>query len=91
MGRSEGRYERITTLWRECLARHGGPWLFGERPTLADAMYAPVCTRFVTYGVALSEESSTYRDHVMNWPLMIKWIEAALAEPEEIEEVDMEF
>jgi glutathione S-transferase len=83
--------ERITVIWRECLVRHGGPWLFGTRPTLADAMYAPVCTRFVTYGVALPEESAAYRDHVMKWPLMVEWIEGALAEPDEIEELDMEF
>ena len=90
-GGAKSDIERITVIWRECLVRHGGPWLFGTRPTLADAMYAPVCTRFVTYGVALPEESAAYRDHVMNWPLMVEWIEGALAEPEEIEELDMEF
>jgi glutathione S-transferase len=90
-GGAKSDIERVTTLWRECLVRHSGPWLFGERATLADAMYAPVCTRFVTYGVELSKESAAYRNHVMNWPLMIEWIEAALAEPEEIEELDMEF
>ncbi|NNM73036.1 glutathione S-transferase family protein [Enterovirga aerilata] len=83
--------ERITTIWRECLARFGGPWLFGSRPTLADAMYAPVCTRFATYGVELPPDCAAYRDHVMAWPILAEWIEAAVNEPEEIEELDMEF
>src|SRR5215469_4804581 len=42
--------DRVLEIWRECLKRYDGPYLFGEAPTLADAMYAPVCTRFLTYG-----------------------------------------
>lgn len=83
--------ERITTIWRECLARSSGPWLFGAAPTLADAMYAPVCTRFVTYDVPLPPDCAAYRDHVMAWPVLREWIEAAQEEPEEIEELEMEF
>src|SRR5437764_3095519 len=45
--------DRVTTIWRECLKRYGGPYLFGTKPTIADAMYAPVCTRFATYDVKL--------------------------------------
>src|SRR5229473_1623443 len=44
--------ERITTIWRDCLGGYGGPWLFGEIG-MADAMYAPVATRFATYDVTL--------------------------------------
>ncbi|HVH01650.1 MAG TPA: glutathione S-transferase family protein, partial [Amaricoccus sp.] len=40
--------ERVKAIWSECLDLSGGPFLFGE-PTVADAMYAPVCTRFRTY------------------------------------------
>lgn len=83
--------DRVTTIWRECLAKGEGPWLFGAAPTLADAMYAPVCTRFVTYDVPLPAECERYRDHVMAWPVLREWIEAAHEEPEEIEELDMEF
>ncbi|TIU31281.1 MAG: glutathione S-transferase, partial [Mesorhizobium sp.] len=43
--------ERIKAIWSECLTTYGGPWLFGAWPTMADAMYAPVCTRFRTYAV----------------------------------------
>ena len=38
--------DRIATIWRECLAESGGPFLFGKKPCVADAMFAPVCTRF---------------------------------------------
>ena len=83
--------ERIVTIFDDCLARYDGPFLFGERPTLADAMYAPVCTRFRTYDVALPPRAGAYRDTILRWPLMAEWAEAAAEEPEEIEELDMEF
>ena len=51
--------ERVAQIWRECLAKSGGPYLFGE-PTMADAMYAPVCTRFPTYDVKLDPASQAY-------------------------------
>ena len=41
--------ERVQAIWRDCIERYGGPWLFGARPGVADAMFAPVATRFVTY------------------------------------------
>lgn len=83
--------ERVTALWRECLERHGGPFLFGTAPTVADALYAPVATRFVTYEVALDPVAAAYRDQIMAWPLLGDWIAAAKAEPAEIDELDVEF
>jgi glutathione S-transferase len=83
--------ERVTTIWRECLKRYGGPYLFGDTPTIADAMYAPVCTRFATYGVKLDPASVAYRDLILKWPPMLEWSTAAKAEPEEVEELDVEF
>ena len=82
--------ERINTIWVECLQKYGGPFLFGP-PTIADAMYAPVCTRFVTYGVAMSGPASAYCRTIMNWEPMKEWIEAAKKEPEEMEELDFDF
>lgn len=82
---------RIVSIWQECLANSGGPWLFGDAPTVADAMFAPVCTRFVSYDVSLPAAAAAYRDHVMAWAPMTEWIGAALAEPDEFEELDMEF
>ncbi|MDI9849315.1 glutathione S-transferase [Rhodoblastus sp. 17X3] len=83
--------ERVTTIWRDCLARYGGPFLFGERPTVADAMFAPVCSRFATYNVALDSECAAYRDHILNWEPMLEWAEGAKVEPDEMEELDVEF
>lgn len=83
--------ERILAIWRGCFAAHGGPYLMGANITLADAMYAPVCSRFATYDVALDAACAAYRDRMMAHPLMQEWIAGAKAEPEELEELDVEF
>ncbi|WP_377292785.1 glutathione S-transferase [Rhizobium sp. SG2393] len=83
--------ERVKTIWTECLEASGGPWLFGARPTVADAMYAPVCSRFHTYAVELPAALERYAAHVLDWPLMQEWTKGALAEPDEIVELEVEF
>jgi glutathione S-transferase len=83
--------DRIVAIWGECVDRYGGPFLFGARPTLADAMYAPVCTRFGTYDVELDERSTAYCDAIMSMPAMREWVAAAEREPDELEELDVEF
>ena len=83
--------ERVTAIWRECLAGYGGPYLFGTTATVADAMYAPVCTRFATYDVKLDPACAAYRDLMLRFPAMLEWTAAAKAEPEEVEELDVEF
>jgi len=83
--------DRVEDIWRDCLKRYDGPYLFGEAPTLADAMYTPVCTRFLTYGVKIDRLSQDYCDTIMNLPDMIEWVEAARAEPDAVEELDAEF
>ncbi|MBK8019691.1 MAG: glutathione S-transferase family protein [Betaproteobacteria bacterium] len=88
--RAEADIERITAIWQECQATYGGPFLFGKR-SMADAMYAPVATRFVTYDVKLDPVSARYRDTVMAMPEMVEWIGDARQEAEEIEELDAEF
>ncbi|WP_018697842.1 glutathione S-transferase [Amorphus coralli] len=83
--------ERIKAIWSECLAAYEGPYLFGSAPTVADAMYAPVCTRFRTYAVDLEPELQAYCETVFAWPLMQEWTDGALAEPDEIVELEVEF
>ena len=83
--------ERVTAIWNECLKTYGGPFLFGARPCMADAMYAPVCTRFLTYDVKLDPVSARYCQTIMALPVMQEWIEGAKAEPDELEELDVEF
>ena len=83
--------DRVVAIWRECLAKYGGPFLFGAKPTMADAMYAPVCTRFITYDVKLDSDCAAYCAAIMALPAMKDWIDAAKTEPEEVEELDVEF
>lgn len=82
--------DRIMAIWRERLAASGGPFLFGAA-TMADAMYAPVCTRLSTYHVHLDARCAAYRDRVLDLPAMHEWREAALREPDEVEELEVEF
>ncbi|MEJ8575023.1 glutathione S-transferase [Microbaculum marinum] len=82
--------ERIKAIWTECLQMYGGPYLFGEL-SMADAMYAPVCTRFRTYAVDLEPALAAYCETIFAWPLMQEWTEGALAEPDEIIELEVEF
>lgn len=89
--RAQADIDRVLDIWRECLQQYGGPWLFGAKRTMADAMYAPVATRFKTYHVALDEVCAAYAARVLAMPEMIEWTQAALTEPEEIDELDMEF
>ena len=82
---------RVTEIWQECLKSYGGPYLFGSAPTLADAMYAPVATRFATYDVALDPVCAAYRDTILAMPEMREWTAAARLEPEDIDELEVEF
>ena len=82
--------DRITTIWTECLQKYGGPYLFGKL-CMADAMYAPVCARFITYDVKLNTDCAAYTKAILNLPAMLEWLRAAKAEPEELEELEVEF
>jgi glutathione S-transferase len=73
---------RIQALWRQCRQAHGagGPFLFGHF-TAADAMYAPVVTRFDTYGGKLDDDIRAYVDAVLATPAMQQWYAEAAKEP----------
>ena len=88
--KAKGDIERIKTIWRECLDAYGGPFLFGKI-TLADAMYAPVVSRLRTYDVKLDGALKAYAERIWALPAVTEWREAALAEKEEIEELEVEF
>ena len=88
--RAEADIARITTIWRDCLKTYGGPFLFGKR-SVADAMYAPVATRFKTYDVKMDKVCAAYCAQILAMPEMIEWTDAAKKEVEEIEELGMEF
>src|SRR5690348_15246365 len=83
--------ERVIAVWRECLSTYRGSYLFGDKPCVADAMYAPVCTRFLTYDVKLDSTCAAYCSAIMTMPFMQEWVEGAKLEPDELEELDVEF
>ena len=89
--RAQSDIERIVEIWTDCLSTYGGPYLFGAQPGMADAMYAPVVTRFITYDVALPPACEAYCQTIMGLPAMQEWVAGALAEPDEIDELDAEF
>ena len=77
---AEADISRIDALWRDCLAVSGGPFLFGEW-SAADCFYAPVVSRFETFGLAASADSSAYADRVKTHPDYREWLAAARQEP----------
>ena len=79
----EADITRIKTLWRELRAQYGaaGPWLFGSY-SIADAMYAPVVFRFLTYGVSEPGALDEYMQTVSRDPLVQEWVRAAELEQE---------
>jgi glutathione S-transferase len=83
--------DRIETLWNECLTASGGPFLFGKKRTIADAMYAPDCTRVHTYDVELGTAGTGYIEAILAMPEMVEWTAAARREPEDVVELEMEF
>lgn len=89
--RAQSDINRVLAIWQECLAAYGGPFLFGKRPGMADAMYAPVVTRFLTYDVAIPESCAAYCERIMALPAVQEWVAAARLEPDEIDELDAEF
>ena len=83
--------DRIEAIWVERLGHSGGPFLFGERFGMADAMFAPVCTRIRSYDVALSADAAGYVERILELPDMVEWTALALEESDELEELEMEF
>jgi glutathione S-transferase len=73
---------RIMTIWRDALGRAtGGPFLFGAF-SIADAFYAPVTTRFTTYGVPLDATCQAYVDAIQSLPSFLAWRDDATREME---------
>ena len=68
---------RILELWRDCRTRFGadGPFLFGQF-TIADAMYAPIVTRFRTYGVDCDAVGKAYCEAVWSLSALREWVAA---------------
>lgn len=72
---------RIEAIWAEALAAHGGPFLFGSAFGAADAMFAPVVTRFATWQPELTATTRAYCAAVRAHQLVDQWHRDAAAEP----------
>ena len=81
--------QRVEQVWQTCRAMHhaDGPWLFG-RYSIADAMYAPVVSRFVTYQIELTEIARHYVQTTVADPNYKQWSELARAEADSIAAID---
>jgi glutathione S-transferase len=83
--------DRVTTIWRHCRSRFGegnGDFLFGPF-TIADALYAPIVTRFRTYQFALEREADAYCNAITALPAMQEWAAAAKDEPMVIDQYEV--
>ncbi len=89
--RAQNDIDRITAIWADCLDTYGGPYLFGAQRSVADAMFLPVCTRLRTYDVKIDAQSSAYCDLMLGQPEFQEWLKAAKSEPDDIDELDVEF
>jgi len=70
---------RLVSMWRQCLQTSGGPLLFGSF-SVADATFAPICTRLLTYALPLPDDIQAYVNRVCALPGVKAWIDGALAE-----------
>ena len=71
--------QRLVDMWSALLAQHGGPMLLGTF-SVADAFYAPVCMRLLTYALPVPAPIAAYIERVRSLPAMQEWITAARAE-----------
>lgn len=85
---AQNQIKRVELLWQDCYERYGGPWLFGQDFGIADAMYAPVALRFVTYGIQINPVAQRFVDTVQACPAVKTWIADAIAEPENLPFID---
>ncbi|HKB95800.1 MAG TPA: glutathione S-transferase family protein [Rhizomicrobium sp.] len=76
---TKAQIARILGAWEWALAAHKGEFLFGKL-SVADCMYAPVVSRFLTYSVDVSAPVKAYMERIMALPAMREWLKAAQAE-----------
>ncbi len=87
-GKVQADIDRIVAIWRDCLDRSGGPFLYGPF-TIADAMYAPVASRFGTYLLSDDPAVDAYSSAMTSLPAWIEWQEAAVQEPWVVKEEEV--
>ena len=76
--------ERLEAIWRDAVAKYGGPYVCGDQFSFADAALAPMCSRYVTYGVELAPDSMRFVAAQMDSPLMREWRARAERQADEV-------
>lgn len=84
-----GDIDRVEAIWRNCLDTSGGPWLFGAR-SAADVMYAPVATRFRSYGVELAGSAGEYCARQLEHPHCREWDALAARDTSTLPQFELE-
>lgn len=85
---TQAQIARLVEIWAHCQARAGGPYLFGARPSIADAFYAPMATRLRTYAIDLPDKAAAYVEAILHDPHFQAWELAAMADQHAIPETD---
>jgi glutathione S-transferase len=80
--------DRVREIWDACMTKYGGPWLLGDF-CAADIMFAPVATRFQTYGVAVAGPGREFFERILEHPLVGEWLDAGRAESTTIERFEL--
>jgi glutathione S-transferase len=80
--------DRVREIWETCMADHGGPWLLGEF-SAADIMFAPVATRFQTYGVPVAGRAQNFYSRILDHSLVVEWLEDGKMESSRIEQFEL--
>jgi glutathione S-transferase len=89
--KAQSDLDRVFEIWRDCLKTYKGPYLFGKKATLADAMFAPVVMRIRSYDVQTDPVCESYCQQILKMPAVKEWMAAAIEEPEDIVELEVEF
>ncbi len=82
--------QRVVEIWEKCLNDSNGFWLFGDL-SAADITFAPIATRFQTYGVELSGIARDYQHRILTQPLVAKWLALGARERDTIEVFERPF
>jgi glutathione S-transferase len=80
--------ERVREIWDQCMTEHGGRWLLGEF-CAADIFFAPIATRFQTYGVRVTGPGRAFYEIILEHPLVVDWLEAGINETAAIEPFEL--
>jgi glutathione S-transferase len=84
----EQEIARVVEIWTTSGAYRDGPWLFGPFCAV-DIMFAPMASRFLTYGVSVTGQAAQYMNQLLSHPLVTEWFELGRREPTVIDQFEL--